>query len=78
MDTPASKSRGGRPSKGPRHATKVRIPIAHYERYLAEAERQGFDSLSDYLVTACARAHGLEVPDLRKRTQQQSTLPISA
>lgn len=53
MQRTAHRERAGRPSKGPRHASKVRFPILDYERYLAAAEARGL-CFSDFIVELCA------------------------
>ena len=62
---------GGRRKLGERKAQTVRMPMDHFGRYDAEAEREGLE-IGDYLTKSLAEAHGLPVPDYIEERQRKA------
>ncbi len=71
----ATPGKSGRPSKGRRKPTMVRLPEDHHSKYLEIAERAGLP-LGDYLALQLARSHDLPEPSYIYRPRQQP-LPMA-
>lgn len=67
---PADRRRPGRPHKGPRHVTSVRIPQEMWARLTDEAERTGVsrgDLAVHYIAQSWSTPHLDPAPDLVQR-----------
>ncbi len=71
----AEPGKSGRPSKGQRKPTMVRLPASDHMRYQELAERAGLP-LGDYLALQLARVHGLPDPSYIYRPRQEP-LPMA-
>lgn len=76
--TPASRQgRPGRPYKGDRHATMVKMPVELHREVLGRAESEGLP-LGDYLTRVIAEAHGHTAPAYcYPEPSSQEELPIA-
>ncbi len=79
--SPADRRPPGRPHKGQRHVTSVRIPHEMWERLCAESERSGVsrgDIVLHHVAVAWAAPHLDPAPDLDDRLADDGQLSMTA
>jgi hypothetical protein len=71
------RGRGGRPSKGARHARTIRFPLPLNAAIEDAAEAAGYDNVNDYVVDLVAAAHTAGMRPTQEDSSQ-ARLPIGA